>query len=296
MTKIQFKSLIKANPFLYFILLPLILLKKLILKWKDKKLDHFISSVFGIVETKSLVVRQSEFLGSFEIDCRSHILKRILKSKSYETELAVLAKKYIDPEKDAVDIGANIGLYTILFSKIINDNSKVLAVEPTPAALKYLNKNIQRNDCKNNVIVFEGIAASDQEKYMLNIIPGMEEYSSLGNMVHPTIKGHVYYKTEVKANTIDNLVTQLKLNPGFIKIDTEGSEFAVLSGALNTLRKAKPVVLSELSDTLLSSLGHSSEEIMGLLKKVGYDIFDAFSLRPITRRPLTEVILALPQR
>jgi len=246
-----------------------------------------------MIEEGTLVVCLPEHQGCYEIDIRSHILKRILRTKQYEPDLVELVKKYIDCQRDVLDIGANIGLYSILFSKLINPERKVLAIEPAPIALKFLRRNIQRNAVSNVVIVFEGVATNIQGQYKLNIIPGMEEYSSLGEMTHPSIQGKSYSTIEVYGDTIDRLVQRYHLNPGFLKIDAEGAEYLVLSGAIKTLQQYKPVILSELSDQLLANFGHSSEKVLNLLQEAEYDVFDVENRATPIRFPFHGEVIAL---
>lgn len=234
-----------------------------------------------------------DFEGIFEIDFRSHILRRILRVKHYEPIIVEVVKKYVDPQKDVLDIGANVGLFAILFSKIVSSNNRVLVVEPAPLALDYLRRKIERNCSSQSIIVFEGLATNEESVFRLNTIPGMEEYSSLGNF-HPAVQGKSYKSIEVKSSTIDNIVNEFNLNPGFIKIDTEGAEYLVVSGAINTLMKYRPVVLSELSDTLLSSFGDTSEKVIKLLQTNGYRIVNAEVPGVPIRHPFNGEILALP--
>lgn len=285
---------IKQNRLVYLLLFPIIFLRKLILRLKARRFEKFYSSTFKSVEKGSLVVRIPDFEGIFEIDFRSHILKRILKDKHYEPIFVEVVKKYVDPQKDVLDVGANVGLFAILFSKIISCNNRVLAVEPAPLALDYLRRNIERNCPSQTIIVFEGLATNEESIFRLNIIQGMEEYSSLGNIVHPSVQGRSNESIEVKSSTIDNIVNEFNLKPGFIKIDTEGAEYLVVSGAINTLMKYRPVILSELSDTLLSSFGDTSEKVIKLLQINGYKIVNAEAPSVPIRHPFNGEILALP--
>ncbi len=166
---------------IYLMLFPIIIVRRRVLRILQRILDYF----FKNVEAGSLVISIPAFQGSFEMDFRSNLLKRALVEKHFEPDIAQLVKKHVDPFKDVLDIGANVGFYTILFSKIISESNKVLAIEPAPLALEYLRRNIARNGCTQLVLVFEGIATDSKGTYLLNIIPGMEEFSSIGKIVHP---------------------------------------------------------------------------------------------------------------
>jgi FkbM family methyltransferase len=257
--------------------------------------EEFVGKAFSNVEDGSLVVTVPNLGGRYEIDFRSHILLRILRKKQFEPELVTLAGQYFDPEKDVLDIGANIGLFTVFFAQRLKASRKVLAIEPTPLAQHYLRRNIERNGVSSSVINFEGLVTERPGRYELNIIPGKEEYSSLGRIVHSSTAGQESQKISVIGETVDNLVEHYHLRPGFIKMDTEGAELLVLHGAVKTLREEHPILLLELSDQLLASLGCSSEQVLALLREYGYCLLNADDLNGAISSPFEGSILALPE-
>ena len=186
--------------------------------------------LFSAVERGSLVVRVPDFGGAFELDIRSDILKCLLIHRTYEPKVVEVVRERVDPQNDVIDVGANVGLFTILMAGLISQERRLLAIEPTPGAVEYLRKNIRENGLAGKVIVFEGLATNRCQPCTLNVIPGMEEYSSIGGLIHPATKGQRSHRITVPGETIDRLVDRFALRPGFIKIDTEGAEYQVLSG------------------------------------------------------------------
>jgi FkbM family methyltransferase len=271
--------------------------------WTNRKLakrrelfDAFYRQLIDTIEGGSLRVRVEHFSGIFEFNCRSHILRKILEEKQFEPEIAGLIAKTLDSKRDAVDVGANVGLYSVLLSKGLNRGRKVLAIEPTPAALKYLYKNLESNGCSKSVIVYEGIATDRKGAFQLNVIPGMEEYSSLGLIVHESARNENSLPIRIKGDSIDALVRRYKLSPGLLKIDTEGAEYQVLSGAKVTLAKHKPVVISELSDKMLSSMHTNSQMVVNLLVQHEYKVTSIENPgKPVTF-PYEGEIIAIPQK
>ena len=108
----------------------------------------------------------------------------------------------------------------------------------------------------------------------INTVAGREEYSSIGALVHPSIQGAGRQTQRVASTTIDDLVRIHGIHPGFIKIDVEGAEHRVLRGADAALRTHRPVVLSELSTTLLAQNGSSAAEVVAYMESRGYDVVD----------------------
>ena len=288
------KQRIKSSKILRTLLSPVILIRR---AWLGKNIDFdsFYSSVFSNVIEGSLVVVANDFRGSFEIDFRSHLLKRLLKYKDYELELVKLIEKYLPADKDVIDVGANVGLFTVLFSKLIENKNKVLAIEPTPAALAFLEANVNRNSCNKKVIIHSGVASNSEGSFSINVIPGMEEYTSMGKIVHESARDKISNSIKVEGKTIDSLVGKYGINPGFIKIDTEGSEYKVLKGAEGILKKYKPIVLSELSEKLLIEQSASCFEVYDFFKGLGYRVVDAYTLLEVTS-PIEGEIIAFPNK
>jgi FkbM family methyltransferase len=275
------------------LLSPLIFAMKMLSR--RRRLNAAFDALFENVMEGSLVVRVPHVDGQFEFDRRSRILRRIMIDGEYEPAFMEIVRKYIDPDRDALDVGANNGLFTVLMARLLGTGRRVLAVEPTPNALAYLRKNLLRNGC-DNIVVFEGVAGNECGNALLNTIPGMEEFSSLRGDIAPVISGALPQTVQIRAvsRTLDSLVREHGLNPGFMKVDTEGAEFLVLSGAEELLSKARPVILAELVDAYLAGFGHSVGDVIALLKRFEYRVVNAASPdRPVTC-PFSGEVLALP--
>lgn len=272
---------LKKNKIIRTIFSPLIFIKKLLWRMQNQKKIQY-DNLFSNVESGSLVVTIKGISGKFEIDCRSHILQRILVNKTYEEEIVNLLAKYIPKDKDAINVGANVGIFTVVIASLLEGNGKVLSVEPTPNAFYYLQKNIERNGLKNKVLLFNGICADRPGEYNLNTIKGKEEYSSVGESIHMQVIGEDVSQITVAGETVDNLVETNKLNPGLIFIDAEGSEMKVLQGAEKIFGKYKPVIITELDDGLLVKQGTSAKNVVEYLEKNNYDVFDIHRNKTLT--------------
>jgi methyltransferase, FkbM family len=266
----------KFNKPLRFVCYPIFILLKILLRFVNWKIKYY-NDLFSNVTGGSLVAKIKDIPGKFEIDARSHILKKILINKSYEPVIVSIIKANLIPDKDAVNVGANIGIYAVLLASLINMDRKVLAVEPTPLAFRYLTNNFKRNDLDSKVVLYNGICTDKKGKYDLNIIEGKEEYSSIGESFHLTKIKEKIVKVKVEGDTINNLVTFYKLNPGIIVIDVEGSEMKVLKGASDILIQYKPIIILELVDDLLKNQESSSKEVIDFLEKSGYIVCDVAS-------------------
>lgn len=154
------------------------------------------------------------------------------------------------------DIGANVGYYTILGSRLVGPQGKVFAFEPVMRNLAYLYRHASINKSRNITII---PAACSDTLSLAAFSPGTN---------HAT--GHLARDTEsrdsvpVPAITVDEVVQKLGFSPDVIKIDVEGAELSVLRGAQTTLRRTKPqIFLSTHSGPLRTSC-------LGYLQGHGY--------------------------
>ncbi|MDP2885470.1 MAG: FkbM family methyltransferase [Ignavibacteria bacterium] len=149
------------------------------------------------------------------------------------------------------DIGANVGYYTILGSRIVGSQGKVFAFEPVIRNLAYLYRHTVLNKASNVTII--SAACSDTSSLTI--------FSAGPNFATGHITNNIRLETgasepafPVPTVTVDAIVQLLGVSPDVIKIDVEGAEFSVLRGAQATLRKAKSkIFLSTHSDMLRST-------------------------------------------
>jgi FkbM family methyltransferase len=221
-----------------------------------------------------VVLDLPEFSGAFACSPRSDLFARVVAQGHYEPGLVDLLRRHLDPRRDFIDVGANIGFYSVLAARLL-PGRRVLAIEPNPEALRRLAANLARNGVESAVTVFDGLVSDKPGASELNLIDGMEEYSSIGAIVHASVAGLPSRRLAVQAETVDRLVERFDLAPGLIKIDVEGAEKLVFDGALETLKRFRPVILSELSPALLGPMGTSAAAIIAQLEGLGYRVVDA---------------------
>jgi FkbM family methyltransferase len=142
-----------------------------------------------------------------------------------------------------VDIGANIGRYTLIASKRVGTNGKVVAIEAHPGNFEMLNRNIKLNRL-TNIISLNHAVYSKETKVKL-YVPGEESGNTIYNTLISDRATNEEKFVEVNANTLDYLLQSkgIKQEVNWIKIDVEGAEFEVLKGAANILSKSKDIAL-----------------------------------------------------
>ena len=145
----------------------------------------------------------------------------------------------LHPGQVFFDIGANVGYYTLLGSKLVGANGKVLAFEPVVRNLYFLYRHTVLNKIGNVMIV---PAACSNQLAIGNFSLGVN--CSLGHLDMNDDSDNRRSSTNVVVPiiTVDGLVRSTNILPNVLKIDVEGEELRVLEGARDTLRKANPLI------------------------------------------------------
>lgn len=181
----------------------------------------------------------------------------LLFKHEYEPTTSSVFEKYA--KGTVIDIGANIGYFTLLAATLTDD---VVAIEPEARNVAELEVNVKLNGC-NNVSIIHAAASNKSGVAELNV---SQTESGEHSLIKPPSRK--YQQTQqVKLITID----ELKLdNVGLIKVDTEGHEYEVLEGASETIKKCSPVLVIEIWTEGLNASGHKLLDFATLIHSMGY--------------------------
>lgn len=157
-----------------------------------------------------------------------------------------------------LDIGANVGFYTLLSAGVAGPSARVFAFEPLPRNLEFLNEHIRLNHLANVTVLPVAVAAvSARVRFDDRQGPSMGAVAQAGNL-------------EVSAVRLDDLsVSDALPDPDLVKIDVEGGEEAVFAGGETMFRRARPTIflsthgadIHERCLTWLRSLGYATHEL-----------------------------------
>lgn len=160
----------------------------------------------------------------FYLDIQDKLHRSFYYAKKYEEENFNYIKNHVffKNKFTFIDVGANIGIYSIFISKIYKNCTDIYSFEPIPETLNLLKKNITKNNL-NNIKVFD-IALSDQEKF---VFMSTKFKNGINQSAVYAIKDNGDIK--IKSNKLDNLL-EFKNKNIYIKCDTEGHDINVLKG------------------------------------------------------------------
>jgi FkbM family methyltransferase len=187
--------------------------------------------------------------------------------EDYESEVFHFLRGFVRPGAEVIEVGASIGVLTILMARWAKPSGHIHAFEPNPLCTAALKDHLQLNNV-NDCVIVNPFAISDIEGETSFYTSGTSGTSSLSS-AH--IKTHAN-RIQVCVTTIDQYCGRNKVVPSLIKIDVEGFEFHVLAGAMETLRKARPTVLVELHTMNWPKLNVDPHPILRQLADLNYSI------------------------
>lgn len=165
-----------------------------------------------------------------------------------------------------IDIGAHIGTFAVPLARVVGVDGIVVCFEPWPSSYDLLDLNVELNGL-GRIVVTRRIAMGDR--------PGRFRVAAVDE--ENTGAAHLEADDDgpVAAVTLDGWMSR---NPwldrlDLLKIDTEGMELAVLTGAAATLEKHSPMVYAEIAEEQLARAGATSAQIESVLRDRGYRLF-----------------------
>jgi FkbM family methyltransferase len=242
-----------------------------------------------MLETLSRQHSRSVYLGEQTVLCRvlgkylmyadaqeTGITPHLVMDGYWESWITVALARRLRPGWHCLDIGANHGYYTLIMADAVGREGRVVPVEPTPRLADLLRQTLDVNGFPTVAVAPEAASDTDGETLQLVIPPRRSMNARLSQVAGPTDA-----VVDVETVTVDTLTRDWP-SVDLIKIDVEGAEEQVLRGALETLRRHRPVVVLEHGNSA-AEYGTRPDDIFELLSaQAGLRIFDMDGVGPLT--------------
>src|ERR1700730_17226190 len=158
---------------------------------------------------------------------------------TWEPEVVKAITEVVHDGFVAIDVGAHLGYYALILSRLVGSNGRVIAFEPIPSNFRILSKNIELNHCQNIQVVNQAVSdRSGRCELAPHAVSNSSSFSLLKNGGTKTIV--------VDAISLDDFLEDWDRPIDFIEIDVEGAEGMVLDGARKTIESYHPVLLVEI--------------------------------------------------
>lgn len=174
-------------------------------------------------------------------------------------------KEKIQRDINVIDIGANVGYYTLHLATLVGNKGKVFAFEPDPLNFSILEKNIHLNNFKNIILVNKAVSNSSSKTILFQ-----NSFNAGGHSIIKTENADK--KIIVETITLDEYFKNFSNKIDLVKIDVEGAEYQVITGALNFFKKFKPTYLIIEFELGNSDSHHKKLFYPDILSNLGYTL------------------------
>jgi FkbM family methyltransferase len=189
----------------------------------------------------------------------------------WEPDLTAWVRETLSAGDGFIDVGANVGYFTLLAASAVGPSGRVVAVEPAPALYRQLVMNVRRNRFGHVRCVEAAAADADKE---IQLFAGTESHEGLATVVEELSAGTVTER--VRGARASSIITPDEMRRArLVKIDVEGAEWAVLVGMedLWELAREDLELIVEVHPRHLEKSGHSVDELVEMLRSRGFNAY-----------------------
>jgi FkbM family methyltransferase len=189
---------------------------------------------------------------------------RHVRAGSYEPGVAAVLMRYVKPGMSVVDIGANIGYFTMLLASLVEPIGLVVAVEPNPENIKLIEASRRVNGF-DQVLIIQAAAGRHTGLLSLNVSHSNGMTAELSSNLDA-----VFASRPVPCFALDAILPKDR-HFSLVKLDTEGAELNALIGLSEAIDRDRPVIVSEFSPGTLPDISRcSGPEYLRFLIGKGY--------------------------
>ncbi|MFI5197729.1 MAG: FkbM family methyltransferase [Thermoanaerobaculia bacterium] len=242
-------------------------------------------AAFSYAFQRSIVMKELDEGPRLFLDLSDVYIGLAILQGNYERVEVSLLKTFVHEGDVVVDVGANIGFYTVLLAELVGPSGHVFAYEPLPQNTALLEKSISENRFDDRVKLRKAVLSDRPGTAELVWLP-LERGSqcSGGSYIRapgaPVPPGHDVLSVSMATLDAEEFPGPVR----FLKIDVEGAEPLVFRGARETLRRDRPVILAEINPTQLGTVsGMTPDAFLREMEGWGYACF-RFQDGSVTRR------------
>jgi FkbM family methyltransferase len=211
----------------------------------------------------------------YELDLKQGIDFSLYLIRSFEPATRRALRRLVRPGFNVIDVGANIGAHTLYLGRRVGALGKVVACEPTDFAFGKLERNISLNhDLAERITVLQCFLGSPERTQLPEQIYSGWPLTG-GTDLHPEHLGTEQSTSRARSRTMDEVVQTCGLpRVDLVKMDVDGFECDVLSGAGVTLAKDAPIFVMEIAPYALQERGKSVNELLDYFSAHQYKFYD----------------------
>jgi FkbM family methyltransferase len=208
----------------------------------------------------------TQFGFKMELHLHDWVDQHIYASGTYEEMTARTMAALLSPGDTCIDVGANVGFFTMLMATCVGSQGFVCAFEPSPPTRARLLRNVRLNQATQVTVREEAVTDIDGECLFFG---GPDDHSGVASLRPGQASGRTY---EVHTCRLTTCLPE-SLRPSLIKLDIEGAEYLALHGMSEMLQTQHPDLIVEISRPQLADMGSSPSEVCALLTQWGYRMY-----------------------
>ncbi|MFZ0749188.1 MAG: FkbM family methyltransferase, partial [Pyrinomonadaceae bacterium] len=194
------------------------------------------------------------------------IIKEMQAGRVFEPEIVDIARQYIARGSTVLDVGANFGQMTLLFSELVGNKGHVFSFEADDFICEVLKKNIAVNNRQNITPICKAVYNTCGGT-MYYPVPDFQRFDSYGSYgVDPNAEAG----RTVTTITIDSLNIQDRIS--FMKVDVQGSDLFALQGSVETIKRHQMPIIFEYEALFQDEFHTSLEEYLQFVKAINYKV------------------------
>jgi FkbM family methyltransferase len=216
-------------------------------------------------------VARTPYRARFLVDTQDLIQRYLYLFGVWEPHLTRWLQQRLKPGDGFVDVGANIGYFSVLASQLVGPSGTVVAVEASPDVHRGLELHARINGCRNIRAV--NVAVSDKGERLKFVLASSRNTGA--NSVVP-YEGEAEVEFEIEARPLPQLLSDREIERArVIKIDVEGAEGAVVRGLRPALKRLRPdaEVVVEVTPERMGRLGDSADELLRAFTERGFHAY-----------------------
>ena len=224
--------------------------------------EHQVApTTFSVQLTETDAVRCT--VGDVEIlcDAADGAVTPGLRSGDYEPHLTAVFRRYCRPGMTVVDVGANLGYYSLLAARLVGSSGRVVAFEPNSENCRLLLSSVRLGEVANVELIPVACDRATGWAYYSTHVGSNGGLIDAGDVLHrPGVVIPTFRLDDVVTGPVD-----------FLKLDVEGAEGRVVQGATRVLERERPVVTTELKEEMLERVSDMSlADYLGYFEELGY--------------------------
>ncbi|MFD9000861.1 FkbM family methyltransferase [Streptomyces sp. NPDC059582] len=207
----------------------------------------------------------------FAVDTRDLIQRYLYLFGVWEPHMTSWLQRRLKPGDGFVDVGANVGVFSVLASRLVGDTGRVVAIEASPVFHRMLSRQSRLNNCRNVRAV--NAAVSDGHKTLTFVLASSANMGA--NSIVP-YDGPAESTFEIEARPLPELLEPAEVETArVIKIDVEGAEGGVVRGLVPLLDRlrADAEITVEVTPDRMAQLGDCAQELLRTMTDAGFHVY-----------------------